>query len=82
MVRQEKRRATKIRPKATAGGISGRFSNFKKCRTEVAYDVISNVATEYAGVDVRVKFDDFTLNIDRIIQLCFTHFYAVFICLL
>ena len=44
---QTKRSATKIRPKAAKGGIYGRFlvfSNFDKCRLEVARDVISDVA--------------------------------------
>ena len=36
MVEQAKRHATKIQHKATGGGIFGRFSNFEKCRPEVA----------------------------------------------
>ena len=41
-----KRRATKIRTKAVGCGIFGRFSNFHKCRSEVAGDVISGVAVD------------------------------------
>ena len=44
LVRQVKRRVTKIRPKAAGDGIFGRFSNLDKYRPEVAGDVISGVA--------------------------------------
>ena len=40
------RRATKIRPKPVAGGIFVLFSNFEKCRSEVADDVVSDVAVD------------------------------------
>ena len=43
----------KIRPKAIGGSIFGRFSDFDKCRLEVAGDAISNTTV---GMDVRVKF--------------------------
>ena len=41
-----KRRTNKIRPKARAGGIVGRFSNFGKCRSEVSGDVKYGVAVD------------------------------------
>ena len=31
------------------------FSNFEKCRPEVVDDVISDVAVDQVGMDVRVK---------------------------
>ena len=66
------------------GGIFGRFSNFKKCRLEVAGDVISSVAVDYVGMDVGATFGESGLNTCRIILLLagrtrFTrHFCAVF----
>ena len=59
---QAKRRATQIRPKAVGSDIFGRFSNFDKCRLEVDGDVISGVAVEYVGVDVRATFGESGLN--------------------
>ena len=50
---QAKRHDTKIRPKAVGGGIFGRFSNFDLYRTEVADDVITGVAVQQVGMDVR-----------------------------
>ena len=55
---QAKRCAAKIRPKAVRGGLSGRFSNFGKCRSEVAGDVISGVVVDPTGVKVPVKVGD------------------------
>ena len=77
------RRCTKIRPKAVGGGIFGRFSNFEKCRSEAADDIMSNVAVDYVGVDVRSKFGDSMLNGGLIIRLFsgrigLTYFCAVF----
>ena len=43
---QAKRRATQIRPRAVGGDIFGRFSNFDKCRQEVAGDVVSGLAVD------------------------------------
>ena len=43
------------------------FSNFEKCRPEVADDVISGVATEQVGVDLHVKFGDSIFNSGRTI---------------
>ena len=60
---QAKRRATKIRPRAVGGYIFGRFANFEKCRPEVADDVISGLASDYFGMDVRVKLGDSMLNV-------------------
>ena len=45
------------------------FSNFKKCRPEVAGDVIFGAALAYVGVDVRAKLGDSRLNRGRIIRL-------------
>ena len=45
------------------------FSNFDKCRPEVAGDVISGAALVYVRVDVRAKFGDSRLNNGRIIRL-------------
>ena len=56
LVVEAKRSATKIRPKAVRSGIFGRFLNVGKCRSEVAGDVISGVAVDYAGVYVRAAF--------------------------
>ena len=56
LVRQAKRRATKIRAKGVVGSIFGRFANFDKCRWEVAGDVISGVAVDYIGMNVRATF--------------------------
>ena len=50
---QAKYRATKIRFKAVGGGIFGRFTNFDKCRSEVAGDVISGVAVDSVWMSVQ-----------------------------
>ena len=55
MLEQAKRCATQILPKAVKGGISAGFSNSDQCRSEVADDVISGVALDYLGMDVREK---------------------------
>ena len=48
--------------------IFGRFfSNFDKCRPELAGDVISGVDIEWIGDDVCVKCGDSMVNSDRII---------------
>ena len=49
LVRQEKRHATKSRPKAIKGGSVSRFSNFGKCRPEVADELLSGVAVDLSG---------------------------------
>ena len=65
-----KRRTTKIRSKAIGGGIFGCFfSNFDKCRPEVADDFKSNVAVQQFGMDVCMKFSNSTLNRGLIIRL-------------
>ena len=69
LVGQANRRATKIRPKAVGSSIFGCFPSFDKCRSEVAGDVISSVAVEYIGMDVRVTFGESGLNSGRIIGL-------------
>ena len=38
------------------------FLNFDKCRPEAAGDVISGMALDYVGVDVRATFGDYKLN--------------------
>ena len=57
-----------IRPKAVGGGIFGRFSNFDKCRLEVAGDVIPGEVVEYVSTDVVAKVGDSKLNTGRIIR--------------
>ena len=64
---QTKCRATKIRLKAIAGGISGRFATIDKCRSEADGDVISGVAVDYVGMDVPATFGESALNSGRII---------------
>ena len=66
VVGQVKRRALKIRPKSVANGIFGRFRNFDKCRSEVAYDIISGAAVGYFDLDVRATFGASGLNSGRI----------------
>ena len=62
---QAKRSTTKIRPKAVGGGISAVFSNFDKCRSEEADDVIYSVAVDYVSTDVRAIFGESGLNSGR-----------------
>ena len=64
---QIKRHAAIIRRKTVIGRIIGRFSNFDKCRPEVAGDVILNAAVDKVGMNIRVKFGDCRLNSGRII---------------
>ena len=68
-MRQAKRRATKIRPKAVRSGIFGHFPNFDKCRSEVAGDAISGVAMNCVGTDVHATFGESGLNSVRIFGL-------------
>ena len=56
-------------PKAVACGIFGRSSNFDKCQPEVAGNVISGVAVDFVGSDVRAKCSVSRLENDRIIRL-------------
>ena len=63
---EAKCRATKILPETFGGGIFGLFSNFGKCRPEVADDVISNAALDYVSVDALAKFSDSKLKGSRI----------------
>ena len=46
-----------------------RPKNFDKYRPELASDVISGAAFDYAGIDVSAKFGASILNIGRIIPL-------------
>ena len=63
--RQGKAPTTKIRPKAV---IFGRLSVLYKCQPEIAGDVVSGMAGEYVGMDVRgVEFGDFRSNRSRCI---------------
>ena len=66
---QAKRRATNIQPKAVGSDIFGYFPNFDKCRSEVAGDVMSGVAVDHVGVDVRSTIGESGLNSGRIILL-------------
>ena len=56
-----------IRPKAV--GLFDCFSNFDKCRPEVACDIIPSVAIGFVGSDIRAKLGDFRLNSGQIIRL-------------
>ena len=62
---QVKRRATKIRSKTVGGGIVGRFSNFDKYPSEVAGDVISGLARDNVGTDVRATCGGSAVNSSR-----------------
>ena len=66
---QANRRATQIRPKVIGGGIFDRFTNFDKCRLEVAGDVISGGFMKPDVPDNRTKFGDPRLNLSRQISL-------------
>ena len=46
---------------------SGRFANFDRCRSKVGGDVISGVAVDYGGPDVRGTFGQSGLNSGQII---------------
>ena len=48
----------KLKPKPSEVAFSVIFQTFHKCRPEVAGNVISSVAIDYVGVDVRAKFSD------------------------
>ena len=66
-MRQAKRRAIKIRPKAVGSGIFSLFANFDKCRSEVAGDVMSGMAVDYVGMYVCATFSESGLNSGQII---------------
>ena len=53
----------------TFSAFSAVFSNFDKCRPEVADDVIPSVAGKHVSMDVCVKFGNYRLNSGRIIRL-------------
>ena len=69
LVGQAKCRASKIRPNAVEGWFFGRFSNFDKCRPEVADDVIFGVAETMVDINLHVKFGGSMLKSGRIIRL-------------
>ena len=52
----------KFDPKPSVAAFSAVFSNFDQCRLEVAGDVVSGVAEDWVGLDVRVKIGDSTLK--------------------
>ena len=54
--------------KAVGCGIFGHFSNFDKCRPEVAGEVVSGTALDYVGLDVPVKCGDSKSNGSRDIR--------------
>ena len=61
----------KFDQKPSEVALSAVFSNLEKCRSKVADDVISDVAVNYVGLDVRfvrVKFDDSISNGSRDIE--------------
>ena len=77
----------KFDPKLSDTAFSAVFSNFDKCRQEVADDVIFCAVEGDVGMDVSVKVLDSTLNSGRIIRLIadrtrFAHFCAVVNCIL
>ena len=53
-------RSGEIWPEAV--GIFGHFSNNDRCQPEVAGDVISVMAAEYVGMDIRAKIGDSSSN--------------------
>ena len=59
---RQKRRASKIQPKPVGGGISAVVSDVDKCRPEADCDVISGVAINLVGLEVRVKCGGSRLN--------------------
>ena len=65
----------KFNQKLTEAAFSADFSNFDKDRQEVASDVISSLAVEKVGIDVRVKFGDSRLNspLDRFLHIFVLH---------
>ena len=76
-------RSWETQPKAVIRcGIFGCISNFDNCRLEVAGDVISGAALNYVSIDVLAKFG-YSRLFDSLASLtCFTHFCAVFNCIL
>ena len=58
-----------IRPKVVGCGIFSRFSNFDKCRPEVAGDISSGRALYYVGTDVSASFGNSRLYSGRTIRL-------------
>ena len=68
--------------KAVGCGNFGRFTNLDKCRPKATGDVISGMAVDHLGTDVRASFGEYKLNSGRIIRLFgrtrFAHFCAVF----
>ena len=61
---QAKRCTIKIQPTAVGKRhFQPFFLNFDKCRPKVAGDVISGVAVDKVGMDVRVKFGDSRLAV-------------------
>ena len=57
----------KFDPKPSEAAFSSIYSNTDKCRPEVAGDVISCLAVESVGMEVRAKHGDSRLNSGRII---------------
>ena len=57
----------KFDPKPSEAAFWTVFSNFDKCQLEVAGNVISGVAVELIGMDVRATFGESVLNNGRII---------------
>ena len=77
----------KFDPKPLEAAFSAVFRTFGRCRPKAAGGVMSGVAVQQVGLDVRVQYGASKLNSGRIISLFagrtrFTHFYAVFNCIL
>ena len=71
LVGQEIAAPLKFDPKHLEAAFSTVLTNFDKCRSEVAGDIISSVAVYYVGRDVRATFGEPRLNSGRIILLFF-----------
>ena len=61
--------SVKFRDPLATNGIFSRFPSFDKCRSEAASDVISGVAVDSVGMDVRAISGEPGLNSSRIILL-------------
>ena len=59
----------KFEPKPTEAAFSAVFSNVVKCPSEVAGDVMSGVAVDQVGVDVRATSGESRLNSGQIIRV-------------
>ena len=78
----------KFDPKPSEAAFSAVFSNFDKCRLEIAGDVMSDVAVDLGSMDVCAILVDSRLNSGRHILRLFARLdplyalFAVFYCVL